>query len=126
MTMQTASGTTLTTLPDLADNGYDQRMIVKISYLVNFGLPGVRQDVGRWLSWMLAGGSRPRPTARAVNANGVNAYQAVQNVVCATLDHFGALIDWASASHFKLVERATRPSPGTTPLVDLTKVAETN
>lgn len=119
MTTSVSSSTTTapTTLPDLAEGDHSQRMLVDIGCMVNFGLPGVRVDVERWLSWMLAGGSRPKATIRSVNANGVNAYALTQDVVCATLDHFIRSIDWDNPTHFKLIERATRPSPGTTPLI---------
>lgn len=87
-----------------------------IGSLVNFGLPNVKDDVDHWLGWMLEGGSRPKPTMRTAYANGTNGYCITQDAVCSVLQRHAHLLGWNDPAHFKLIERATRPSPGTEPL----------
>lgn len=108
------TGLTIATLPDLADSGADQQMLATVGGMVNFGLNGVQQDVESWLSWMLVGGSRPKTNKRTTNAEGVNAYLAAQDVLCAVLDQHARLIAWNNKAHFALIERATRPLPNDT------------
>jgi hypothetical protein len=110
----TATTPSFTTLPG---SGSYADLLGMIGSLVNFELPGVQEDVKRWLSWTLAGGTRPKLTKRTTCANGINGYATTQDAVCAVLDRYAGGIDWDNPDHFKLIERATRPLPGTTPLV---------
>lgn len=105
------------TLTDIADTAFDQAAMELIGTMIPFGIPGVRIDVERWLQWMLAGGSRPKATQRSLHCPNGNVYCVTQNVVCAMVEAYVRLIDWNNKTHFALIERITRPSPGTTPLV---------
>lgn len=98
-------------LPDFADGPFSQEVLKAIGELVNFGLAGVRTDVDRWLSWMLAGGSRPSANKRAVNAGGINAIRTTQDTLCALLEPYYEALDINNPQHFALLERATRPLP---------------
>lgn len=99
------------TLPDFADGPLAQIAMSVIGEIINYGLAGVRQDVERWLNWMLAGGSRPSANKRAINAGGVNAIRTAQDTLCALLEPYYAAFDFNNPQHFALLERTTRPLP---------------
>ena len=107
MTLDATTAPSITTIPDLASH-YGE-LLEMIGSLVDFGLRGVKDDVERWLTWVLTSGTRPQPTKRAMFANGINAYATTQDAVCAVLDRLAHTLDWDNPIHFWLIERATRP-----------------
>lgn len=105
----------------IADSDFDQRLLVRISLQVSFAVPEVRSDVDAWVSWMLVGGTRPRANKRATSADGVNtasvnAISVTQSTLCDALQPYYREFDLSNPAHFGLLERATRPLPGTKPL----------
>lgn len=110
MTLEkTASMSFTDTLDDLTNGQRYTDLVKMIGSVVDYGLSGVKGDVERWLSWILASGTRPQPTKRSLFANGVDAYEITQSATCAVLGRFKDTIDFDDPRQFWLIERATRP-----------------
>jgi hypothetical protein len=110
MTLEkTASMSFTDTLDDLTNGQRYTDLVKMIGSVVDYGLSGVKGDVERWLSWILASGTRPQPTKRSLFANGVDAYATTQDAICAVLSRLANVLDWNNPRHFWLIERATRP-----------------
>lgn len=107
----------------ITDSDFDQRLLAALFQVINASarntIRGVHKDIDNFLSWMLVGGKRPTFTLRTTNIGGVNGYQAAQDTLCEALNEFHDRFDWDDRMHFALLERATRPLPGTTPLVPI-------
>lgn len=116
LAVQTGTGTTVTTslnLPDFTEGPFSANVLATIGQLIDLDLPNVRDEVEKWLNWMLIGGHRPKAQRWVVNVRGTNAIRTTQDLVCAALEPYYAGFDLDNDVHFTLLERATRPLPKT-------------
>jgi len=72
----------------------------------------VRDDVWKWLGWMKDGGQKPKRLNR--RSGGVTSL--AQDKLCELLEPYYELLNLADPEYYALLERVTRPLPGTVPL----------
>lgn len=100
-------------LPDFTEGPFSANVLEAIGQLVNLNTPNVRDEVEKWLNWMLIGGHRPKAYRWVVSVRGINAIRTTQDLLCEALEPYYHDFDLNNPTHFAVLERATRPLPKT-------------